>query len=88
MFADNRDYIVLKDNQDIYVDNGSYYEPIGQGTIENRVSHYLDDMTCTRYKNEVVNIIKHYQYINREELNPPLNLINLKNGVLDIETKN
>jgi len=87
MESDGRHYISLKDNQDIYVDNGSYYEPIGQGIIENRVSYYLDDLTCKKYKQEVVDFIRHYKYVERKDLNPPLNLINLKNGVLDIETK-
>jgi len=87
MFGDGQYYITLKDNQDIYIWNRSFYEPTGQGIIENRVGYYLDDFTCKRYKQEVVDFIRHYQYVEREKLNPPLNLINLKNGVLDIETK-
>jgi len=85
MFGDGRHYIVINDNQDIYVWNDSFYEPIGKGIIENRVSYYLDDFTCKRHKQEVVDFIRNYVYVVRESLNPPIHLINMKNGVYDLE---
>jgi len=86
MEADGTIYISLKDNQEIWVYNGSYFEPLGQGILENRTGYYLDDLTTKKGKQEVVDFVRHYNYINREELNPPIHLINLKNGVFNIET--
>lgn len=84
--ADNRDYIVLEDNQEIYVYNGSYYEPIGKGILEQRVNYYLDDKTTKHRKQEVIDFIKNQEYVKREDLNPPTNLINVKNGIYNIDT--
>jgi putative DNA primase/helicase len=85
--GDDRHYIVTEDNQEILVYNGSYYEPIGMQTLKNRVSYYLDDFTSKHKKQEVVDFVKNYTYIKREELEPSLNLINLENGIFDIDTQ-
>ncbi len=87
MEADGRRYISIRDTQEIWVYNGSYYEPLGQGILENRTGYYLDENTCKHFKQETVDFVRHYKYIYREELNPPIHLINLKNGILNIETK-
>lgn len=87
MQGDDRKYIITEDNQEIYVYNGSYYEPIGLQTIKNRISYYLDDFTTKHRKQEVVDFIKNYEYIKREDLNPPINLINVKNGIFDFDTQ-
>jgi len=85
--GDNNHYIVIQDNQDILWYNGSYYEHGGERIIEQRTNYYLDDRMSTRFKQEVLTYIKTKEYIKREGLEPPIHLINLKNGVFDIETK-
>lgn len=89
LFDDDNDYVVIEDNQQILWYNGSYYEPIGERIIEQRTNYYLGNRMCSKYKTEVLTFIKTYGYINikRETLEPPVNLINLKNGILNIETK-
>ncbi len=84
---DDRHYLVIQDNQEILWYNGSYYEHGGERIIEQRTNYYLSDKMSTRNKQEVLTYIKTKEYIKRDELEPPLNLINLKNGVFDIETK-
>jgi putative DNA primase/helicase len=87
MHGDEKRYLVTEDNQEIYIFNGSYYEPLGLQTIKNRLNYYLDDFTTKHRKQEVVDFIKNYEYVKREELEPPANLINLKNGIFDIHTQ-
>jgi len=85
---DNHYYLVTKDNQEIFSFNGSYYEPNGEALIKERVQYYLDDINGLEYiKKEVVGYIRNHAYVDRETLNPPLNLINFKNGIYDFETK-
>lgn len=87
MEADNRRYIVTKDNQGIYMWNGRYYEPTGKQEIETRVNYYLD-IDCKDYRQrEVVKFIRTHKYIDREELDPPEYLINVKNGIYNRKTK-
>ena len=85
--ADNTKYLVTKDNQDIYAFNGSFYEPIGDAMIKQRVSYYLGSQSKEYHKKEVVGYIKNYSYTDRQLFNPPLNLINFKNGIYDIDAK-
>ena len=86
--ADNRNYAVTKDNQEIFIYNGSYYEPNGESVIKERVQYYLNDLKGLNYiKGEVTGFIRNHHYIDREEFNPPTNLINVKNGIYDIKTK-
>lgn len=86
--ADSQNYAVTKDNQEIYIYNNSFYEPKGEAIAKERVQHYLNDAKGLNYvKGEVVGYIRNHKYIDREEFNPPANLINLKNGIYDIKTK-
>ncbi len=84
--ADNMHYLVLKDNQDILIYNNSFYEPGGELILNNRVNYYLDTLTTNQHKAEVIGYIKNTDYTDREQLEQPLHLINLKNGILDINT--
>lgn len=85
--GDGRKYLVTKDNQEIFSFNGSYYESSGEALIRERVQYYLDDIHGLEYiKKEVVGYIRNHAYVEREKLNPPLNLINLKNGIYNLDT--
>jgi len=85
--GDNRKYITTEDNTEIFVYNGSFYESIGLQTLKNRTCYYLDDFTTKHIKQEVEDFVKNFEYVKREELNPPLNLINVKNGIFDLDTQ-
>lgn len=85
--GDGRKYLVTKDNQTVIIYNGSYFEPCGEAIIRERVQYYLDDIHGLEYiKKEVVGYIRNHAYIEREKLEQPLNLINLKTGILNIDT--
>jgi putative DNA primase/helicase len=85
--GDGNKFIITKDNQEIYLFNGSYYEPNGETVLRQRVGYYLDIFTTEYIKNEVLGYIKNSNYTDRALLNPPLNLLNFKNGVYNFETK-
>jgi P4 family phage/plasmid primase-like protien len=85
--GDNHHYLVIQETQEILAYNGSYFETGGERIIEQRTNYYLDDQYSIRIKNEVLNCIKTKEYVKQNELEPPLNLINVKNGVFDIEKK-
>jgi len=87
MNSDDNHYLVIFDNQEILWYNRSYYEHGGEKKIEQRINYYLDDRMCSRYKAEVLTYIKTKDMIKRDELEPPVHLINLKNGVFNLETK-
>lgn len=84
---DDRHYIILRDNQEILMYNGSYFENNVDCILGNRINYYLDYRTTNRIKTETIGFFKHTNYIEREALNPDKKLINLQSGILDIETK-
>jgi putative DNA primase/helicase len=83
---DNNHYLVISDNQDIIRYNGSFYDPKAVFYIESRINYYCDTLTTNRIKAETIGFIKSNEYIEREKLEQPPNLINAKNGIIDINT--
>lgn len=79
-------FITMKETGQIYYYNGSYYESGGEQIIKNLVNYYLSDLTKEHYKHEVVGFIRDNKIVEKEDFNPPSRLINLKNGILNIET--
>jgi P4 family phage/plasmid primase-like protien len=86
MYGDNEKYLILKDNQDILKYNGGYYENNGIAIIKNRISYYLGEQTKEFFKTEVVGFIKNFIYTERDKLEQPYNLINVRNGIFNIDT--
>jgi len=81
-------FFTMRDSREIYhynIDKG-FYEKNGETIIKNLVEYYVDTFSCEHTKNEVLGWIRDYNYKDRTDITVPLNLINLKNGVLDIET--
>jgi len=79
-------FITMKDTEEIYFYNGSYYQSGGEQIIRFHVERLLGEETKEYYKNQVVGYIRDKYYLDRMGFNPPLNLINLKNGVYNIGT--
>jgi putative DNA primase/helicase len=86
MNDDNEHYIIMRDNQDIFKFNGGYYEGNAEYHIESRINYYCDKFTSNRIKSETIGFIKSSSYVDREKLDPPLNLLNFENGIVDIKT--
>jgi len=78
--------LTTTDNKEIYSYNGGYYEANGEQIIKNLVEQFLGKGTKEHFKNEVYGYIRDKNYQSREIFNPPVNLINLENGVYNIET--
>jgi len=85
--GDTHHYATLKDTEQIYHYNGSYWEPKGKQVIEQRINYYLDDETRIQRKREVIDYIRNSNYVTREVFQPQEHLINLKNGVYDFLNK-
>jgi putative DNA primase/helicase len=86
MEADIEHYLVMRDNQEIIRYNGSYYEGKAVYHIENRINYYCDNLTTNRIKSETLGFMKSNGYVERDALEQPLNLLNFKNGIIDIST--
>ena len=67
-----------------YYKNGMYYHG-GENRIKSLVDFYLDNYTSIHRKNEVIDFIRNSNCVNRRNLEPPLNLINMANGIYDID---
>ena len=58
----------------------------GEMKIKHLVNYYLENMTSEHRKSEVVGYIKDQRMMHRRKIDAPKNLINLKNGIFDIDT--
>lgn len=82
----NYNFLTMKETGKIYFFNCSFYESKGEMIIKNLVNDYLGDRSREHYKNEVVGYIRDTKIVEKEQFNPPHHLINLKNGILNLET--
>ena len=71
--------------QEIYYYDNGYYHPGGENRIKEVVDDYLDEQSSIHRKNEVVDFIRHKNSVDREHLEPPVHLINLKNGIYNLK---
>jgi len=87
IYNEHGHFFTIVDNKEIYTYNEhGYYENNGDAKIRNLAEYYLEDYVVERYKNEVVGWIRDHNYIKREDIKVPLNLVNVQNGILNIET--
>jgi putative DNA primase/helicase len=77
----------IRDTQEIYYYNDGIYHSDGETIIASLAEEYMDDLTTTHKKNEVIGYIKDSNYIDREKFNINPDFINLKNGIYNIKTK-
>jgi len=80
-------FFTMRDNQSIFFYDGGHYEPKGESIISNLVEYYLDDLSTEHRKNETVGHIRDKNYVDRDTIEPDVNLINLENGAYNIETR-
>jgi len=74
-----------RDNNEIYVYRNGIYEPYGLSFIREECVFELGEKYRKHYADEVVDYIKSSTYSKFEE--PPLSLVNLENGILNLKTK-
>ena len=72
--------------EDIFFYENGYYNSRGRDKIRQLVNYYLEERSSEYYKKEVIGFIGDLNHIDRADLEPPTNLINVKNGILNIDT--
>jgi putative DNA primase/helicase len=78
-------FVTMMDSQEVYIYLDGYYQPLGEVIIRRECKKRLQDEYRKNRAGEVVDYIKASTYTKRREESP--NLLPLKNGVLDINTK-
>lgn len=74
----------------IYAYEDGYYKLFGEDLIVQQLKKIFNDQGIpykTRYKNEILDYIKTENIVDRDEINPPKNLLNLNNGIYDVNTQ-
>jgi putative DNA primase/helicase len=72
--------------QEIYYYYDGMYHAGGENRIRELVDDFLEDSSSIHHKNEVVDYIKHRNSTKRERLEPPLHLINVRNGIYNFKS--
>ena len=79
-------FITLSDTEVIYHYNDGLYKVGGKSEIQKIAQHKLGDYSAKRHLNEVVSYIQLKTMVDRKSLNMDKHLINLENGLYDINT--
>lgn len=83
-------FLIVADKSDksneIYYYKEGYFQNIGRNVIQQWVNTYLGKAVNEHIRNEVLGAFNTMEAIERSDLEPETNLINLNNGVLDINT--
>lgn len=79
------------DKKEMWVYREGIYEPNGESTIQEEIREILEESYTTQKTNQVIEKIRADTFINQEEFfnqqNKHPNLIPVKNGVLNVKTK-
>ena len=74
-------------NREIYFYNNGFYDKRGANIIKSEIESILEEICTNHYKNEIVEKVKDMTYCQREDFLVDNKLINLKNGIFNIQTK-
>jgi len=81
-------FITLEEkNKPIWYFNGKHYKNNGEIKIGQILLEYIGSFFTKHILTEVITYIQHYNIKTRLDFNPPLNLINLENGIFDVENE-
>lgn len=75
----------MEDTKEIYYYEAGIFLPKGEILIEKELEK-TDAGIMTGYVNEVINKVKRQTYVQRTEFDKDLNVVNVRNGLLNIET--
>lgn len=79
-------FLTLKDSERIYRYKSGYFVSDGRQLIKKLTQQLIGNLTTEQTKGEVVGYIRDKNYQDRDIFDSHLNLINVNNGVYDIET--
>jgi phage/plasmid primase, P4 family, C-terminal domain len=85
ILAENR-YLTIRDSDEVYIYKDGYYQSNGESYIREVVRRRLKDEWKNHYSNEIVEYVKSCSFAEREELDQPVNLICMQNGVFNLES--
>jgi putative DNA primase/helicase len=80
------DFATMQDTGEIYFYRDGYYKPKGDAFIQEEARILLGDDFTTHRVNEILNYIRYSTYVKRERFDNNKRIINLENGLLNIET--
>jgi len=82
-------FITLDDSEDLYFYENGYYKLVGETKIKAIVQQatIIDDKLSSHFINEIINSVKRKTYLSRKEFKAPENLICLRNGIYNFETR-
>lgn len=75
----------MEDTKEIYYYKDGIFLPNGEVLIEKELEK-TDEEIMTGHVNEVINKVKRQTYVRRTEFDKDLRIVNVRNGLLDIET--
>jgi len=78
-------FVTHRDSRVLWVYTNGAYSPDGESRIHELAREYLGDFSKKERVNETVSHIRETTYTNPEEFIPPIHLINVKNGIFDME---
>lgn len=73
----------------IYAYQDGYYKLNGEDLIVQEIKKIFNNQSIPykiRYKNEILDYIKTENIVERDEINPPKHLLNLNNGIYNVDT--
>jgi len=79
-------FMTMRDSDDIYYFDGRCFRRKGDTVIKNLVGSYLKDLSTDHRKNETIGSIRDRNYYNTNTFEVDLELINLRNGIYNIDT--
>jgi hypothetical protein len=79
-------FLTFDDTEEIYQLRGGVHEENGEAFIKQEVQRLLKHKTTNHLVNEIMNAVRRLTFVRREEAQAPLNLIPVRNGVLDVKT--
>lgn len=79
----------MYDNEQIWYYKDGYYQQQGESILKELIQKQKDlkGFLNSHFISETINMVKRKTYIERKDFEAPLNLICVKNGVFDINTK-
>lgn len=80
------DLLTLRDTKEIFFRNDGIFHDTGETKVAELAEMFLEDQMTTHHVNEVIGYITHYNYQDRNIFKVPPNLINMENGIFNIET--
>jgi len=75
----------FSDTEEVYFYYKGTYRP-ARALVKAAAQNWLGEKTCSKRVSEAYDFVKHRTYVERKEMEPPINIIALKNGLFNLDT--